>query len=1061
MRKVLLSVCSLVLSAHLLFAQSGPVSGVVRDANNETVPNVVVKVKNTNITAITDANGNFTINLPEGGSKVLEFQMQGFNPTEYTVGNTTSGIEISMSTRVYQMGGTTIYGRNLESDGLPTSEFTVTREQIAKRPITNIARALDSAPGIILTGEGGQPGSTPEMHIRGMGSLSASSAPLIVIDGSIYNGSLASLNTNDYESISLLKDATASALYGSRGANGVIMLTSRRGIKSDRPTINFDAQVGFVNRMLPEMETLGPKEYLEMAYQVHRQDLVSGGSASTNSPLTEQQINSMFNSLLGGYNPFKAPYNQIFDENGKVIDGLELKYTDNWMDEISRVGLRQQYNVSISNADDKSDYYFSIGYNSDEGIVKYSSFDRITTKLNLNSRITDWLRTGVNLTGNFQEQRNFTSQSNAFINPFLSAQTVGSIYPVYRYDSEGNPIIDPVTGEQEYDFGQYEEPEYGNPRQRRPFGANTNVLASLRYDDRSNNRYTLRGVTYLEATILKDFIARIDFSLDHINYTSSSYQNSKFGDGVPTKGRISKSLMTQNSTIFRQMLSWSPSWGPFELGTHDLTATIAHESSLDDMKNTNFSRTGFINESFKEGDAAAVNERSGSSIDQLAIESYLGVLDYNYARKYFLSASIRRDGTSRFSSESRWGNFWSVGGSWDIAKESFMEDASANWLDALRLKLSYGIMGNENLGTGSYYAWLPNYFYASNGTQPGVLFNSWGNPGLVWESQYMLNLGLEIAAYRRFVAAVDFYNKGSNDLLYVRPYAPSTGIGGIQDNVGSLSNKGIELALTGYIVESEQADGFKYNMQLNLSKNWNKVTKMQNADPTDPNKGDSIIGNIDIMAEGLAVGTYFLPEYAGVDPENGDELWYLNDGTTTNDYNEVNTREHRKVMGSPFRDLEGAMIHNFSYKNFDFSFQINFGIGGKFYDNFYQSLMQPSNISDGRALHADALNNWSYGNREGTNPRLDNNSPFIGSHSDRWLMSASFLKIQNINLGYTVPKKYLESLRLNSLRVYVAADNVWLLAGRKGVDIQQSFFGISSMHYFPYRSVMFGVNLGL
>ncbi len=1055
MRKVLLSVCGLLLSAHLLFAQSGPVTGVVRDSNNETVPGVTVKVKNTNIVAVTDADGKFTINLPEGGSKVLQFQAIGKSITEYSVGNATSGIEVTMGTQAIELGTASIYGRNITGDGTPVSVYKVDAEQMAKRPVTNIARVLDAAPGIVITGEGGQPGNTPEMHVRGFGSLSASSSPLIVIDGSVYNGSLSSLNTSDYESVSLLKDATASALYGSRGANGVILLASKRGVRSDKPNINFDMQVGFVNRMLPEMETVGPKEYLELAYQAYKTELIGGGTGAPNASLTDAQINQMFNNLLGGYNPYKGARSEVFDGNGKVRDGLELRYTDNWMDEISRVGFRQQYNVSISNGDGKSDYYFSLGYNSDEGIIKYSNFDRITTKLNLNSRVTDWLRTGVNITGNFQEQRNFVGQSNAYINPFLSAQTIGPIYPVYRYDADGNALMDPNTGEQLYDFGQ--NPDVGESR---PFGANTNVLASLQYDDRHNNRYAFRGVTYLEATILKDFIARVDFSLDYINFSSSNYQNPRFGDGVPTRGRISKSLVTQNSSIFRQMLTWVPSFGPFALGEHDLSVTVAHENSLDDLKNTDFSRTGFINESFKEGDAASVNERSGSSVDQLAIESYLGVLDYNFQRKYFFNASIRRDGTSRFSSQSRWGNFWSVGGSWDMAKESFMSSATETWLDALRLKLSYGVMGNENLG-GDYYAWLPNYFYAANGTDAGLLFNSWGNPNLLWESQYMLNLGIEIAGLRRFVAAIDLYDKGSDDLLYVRPYAPSTGIGGIRDNIGSLSNKGIELALTGYIVESDKSDGFRYNAQLNLSKNWNKVTKMQNNDPTDPTKGDTIIGGIDIMAKGLAIGTFFLPEYAGVDPDNGDELWYIADGSTTNDISVASLRENRKVMGSPFRALEGAMINNFSYKNFDFSFQFNFGIGGKFYDNFYQSLMQPSNIQQGQSLHIDALDNWSYANPEGKNPRLDNSNPNIGGHSDRWLITASFLKLQNINFGYTVPSKYLSSLKLNTLRVYVAADNVLLLAGRKGVDIQQSFFGVSSMHYFPYRSVMLGVNVGL
>lgn len=1050
MRKVLLSACGLFLSAHLLFAQSGPISGVVRDSSGEPIANITVKVKNSNIVAVTDGTGKFTINLPEGGSKVLQFQGQGFENTEYSVGSATSGIAITMPTKVYRIEEATIYGRDLTSDGSPVSQYKVDADQIAKRPITNIARALDAAPGIVLSGEGGQPGNTPEMHVRGFGSLSASSSPLIVIDGSIYNGSLSSLNPNDYESVSLLKDATASALYGSRGANGVIMLTSKRGIMSDKPNITFDAQAGFVNRMLPAMETVNAQEYLELAYQSYKMS----NNIAANMPLSGAELNALFRGQFGGYNPYYTPFGEVFDNKGKVNEGLTPLHPESWMNELERTGFRQQYNVSISNGDGKSDYYFSVGYNSDQGIIKHSSFDRVTTKLNLNSRITDWFRTGVTITGNFQEQNNFTSTQNAYANPFMTAQTMAPIYPVYLYDNDGNPVFDEATGEHMFDLGF--NPEYNRER---PFATNMHVIASLRDDTKFNNRYTLRGVTYLEATILKDFVARMDYSLDYINFTNSEYRNPNYGDGVANRGAIYKNFATQTSHIFRQMLTWSPSWGVFGLGQHDLTATVAHESSLDDIRNSNFARSGFVNDRFQEGDAAALNMSSGSNHNQLAIESYLGLVDYNYQKKYFANASIRRDGTSRFHEDARWGNFWSVGASWDMAKEDFMSAATNTWLDALRLKVSYGVMGNENLG-GDFYAWMPTYFFTSDNGVPAMAFNTWGNPGLLWESQYMLNLGIEIAALRRFAATIDLYDKGSDDLLYVRPYAPSTGIGGIRDNVGSLSNKGIEVALQGYIVESDQADGFRYAAQLNLSKNWNKVTKMQNNDPNDPNKGDTIMSSIMIMTEGLPVNAYFMPEYAGID-NNGNELWYLADGTTTNDYQIASLTENKRLMGSTFRDLEGAFINNFSYKNFDLSFQFNFGIGGKFYDNFYQMLMGPDNFQQGRGLHIDALNTWSPSNPEGELPALNPGNTDIGSASSRFLISSSFLKLQNINFGYTVPAKHLSSLKLNSLRIYVAADNIWLLAGRKGVDIQQDYFGVSSMSYFPYRSVMFGINLGL
>lgn len=1018
------------------------VTGKVLDEKGEGVPGATVIVKGTQTGTVTDMDGNFQINLPEDHN-VIEINGIGFTSKEVKVTDPATPLTVNLTPGNNQtIGEIEIYGQKIDPRKNTGSVTTVTAEDIAKKPITNVIKALDGSAGIQMTSGGGQPGSTPAFIMRGIGSLSASTSPLIVLDGSVYNGSLSSLNPNDMESISMLKDASASSLYGARGANGVILMTSKKGKKGEKPAIRINGQTGIVNRMLPALETIDKKEYYEMGYQMWKNYLVVNGSQSPDAPLSSTRKNQLLNTIFGGYNPFNMSVDQLFDDKGMINPDAQLLYDDNWMKELSRNGLRHVYDVSVSNGTDKGDYYFSVGYNNDEGIVKYTNYERITTNLRVNSQVTNWLKSGVSLMGAYENQRNFVGTTNAFSNPFMTAQTMGSIFPIYKYDSLGNQLKN-SDGSPIYDFG--DNPELG---QSRHFGKNTNVIASLQYDDRTNKTYVARGLGYLEAKFLKDFTIHTDLALDYSNYNGNFYGNMLYGDFINIKGLVQKTLQTQLSYTFKQMLIWKPSFGIFAQD-HSLGLTLDHENYLLSNNYYFIERSGFTGPEFKEGGAAAVAGASTTTFDQLAMESYLALANYDYKKKYFLTASFRQDGTSRFATDARWGSFWSVSGAWAIGEESFIRD-NVNWISNLKIRASYGIQGNEDLGS-NYYSWLPRYYFNPNGSRPGYSFNSWGNPELVWESQYMLDLGLDLGVLNdRFTATFDFYDRGSSDLLYVRTFAPSTGIGGIQDNVGSMQNIGMELELKGDAVRTRD---FNWNVQISLSHNKNKITEMQNE--------DSLIGNLDLMTKGQALGTYFVPRYAGVDKTNGDELWYTADGSTTADYSVASLPENRVIIGSPFRDLEGSMVNTFTYKNFDLSFQLNFGIGGKYYDYVYATLMQPGNGYSGTAWAPDILDSWSYDNPEGSLPRLDIGDPDIGSPSDRFFISSSFLKVQNINLGYTFKGKWLQNLKFSDLRVFVAADNVYLLAARKGVDIQQSLFGSSDLTYYPYRSIMFGLNVGL
>lgn len=1052
MKRILLLVALfLYMGVQVAFAQSRTLSGKVLDEKGEGIPGASVQVKGSTTGSVTDIDGNFQIEVPEG-KNVLVVKGMGTAAKEVTVSDFSKALTVSMTAGDSQeIEEVQVYGQSVDPRKATGSVNTITSKEIEKRPITNVIKALDGTAGIQVQSGGGQPGANPTINVRGFGSLSASGSPLIVVDGSVYDGSLLSINPTDVASMSLLKDATASSLYGARGANGVILITTKKGRKGEKPTINVDGSVGFVNRMLPARQTVNQADYYKLSYNMLKNYFIQQGDLQEGKAMTPGMMNVFWDQVMGGYNAYNMPKSQVIDPaTGQINPNASLLWNDNWMNELSRNGLRQQYNVSVSNGDNRGDYYFSVGYNKDQGIVKYTNYDRVTTRLNVNSQVTPWLKSGINLAGSFDNQRNFVTQTNAFSNPFLSAQSVGPIFPVYKYDTSGNRLYEP-DGTPLYDFG--DNPEYG---QSRNYGKNTNVIASLQKDDRTNYTYGARGVGYLEAKFLKDFTVRTDISLDYSNYTGNFYGSSQYGDFSRLGGLLQKTQQTQLSYTFRQQLFWKPSFSIFAPDNgHSLTVTLDHENYYLKRQYSFIERTGFTGPTFKEGAAAAVAGSSNSTTDYLAMESYLAAASYDYQNKYFLSASIRRDGTSRFSSSARWGNFYSIGGGWTISREDFMKPLTDKWLSNLKVRVSYGIQGNENLGS-NFYSYLPTYYFNPNNTSPGYSFNGWGNPNLKWEGQYMFNVGLDVGLFNdRISVSLDGYKRGSSDLLYVRPYAPSTGIGGINDNVGAMQNMGLEAVIKAAIVVPHNANAFGWDVAVNLQRIRNKMTKAQNA------KNDSIIGAITLLAPGQPVNAFFMPEYAGVDPQNGDELYRLADGSVTNNYNEASLVKNKKIVGSAFRQLEGSLVNNFSYKGFDLSFQVNFGIGGKFYDNNYQTLMGPDNGFAGLAWSTDMLNAWTYDNKSGTIPRVGIGETNIAQPSTRFLMSASFLKLQNVNIGYNIPQKYLKTLGFTKLRVYVAADNLFLITGRKGVDIQESYFGTSSLSYYPYRSVMFGVNIGL
>lgn len=1047
MRKILLTfTAASLLSGSVLFAQNQVVKGKVVDSKNEPIPGAVIKVRGTNTTTTADDEGNFSIEVSDPKA-MLVFSSMGGPEKIVSVSKVTETIVLDETSN--ELGGVSVYASKIDKRTYTGSLSEIKAEDIAKRPVTNVANALSgAAPGVMVTTGSGQPGSSPDIMLRGQGSLSASSAPLIVLDGAPYSGGLTTINPLDVESMTVLKDATAKAVYGSRAANGVILITTKRGKTEGKPRITFDGSVGALSRMGREYKRLGVKDYYETAWIGYYNSQVAAGS--NGDDITSEG----FVEFLGGYNAYNVPNSELIDKStGKVNSNATQLYSDDWQKELSRVGLRQNYNIAVANGNNVSDYYISVGYTRDQGIVKNSDYNRITTLIKANSQITSWLKTGFKLQAARENQLFFLGSGSAYVNPFFSAREMGSIYPVYRYDQSGNRMYE-ADGTPIYDFGYNTDGNNpGGSVQLRPFGMNTNGIAALYYNRPTVVSFTGTALGFLEATIAKDLTARTNFNVDLFSGETTQYYNSVYGDAANVGGRGVKANNNNLSWTFNQFLTYRPSSGAFDpkTGKHSFAITLGHEAYQLNQRSNNMSRTGFVSAATQELAMAALGEGSSSQLDMLSLENYFSQVEYNYDRKYYFSGSFSRNASSRFAPNKRWGNFGSVGVGWIMSQEAFMK--KYNWIDLLKVRASWGVTGNDAIN--NLYAYMSRYAVSHNSTTAGVRFANFASPDLVWEGMVDMSIGADFGFKKnRFTGSLDFYSRGSNQLLFIYPLAESVGSTGVYYNVGATRNTGIELQLSADAVRTQN---FNWNLRLNLANNRNQIISLRDGE-------DSIISGGTILAKGHAISSWYMPEYAGVSA-TGQPMWYKKDGTTTSDYQSVLPEDY-KMFGSSFRPIEGSITSTWRYKNLDLSVLLQFGLGGKFYDQTYAGLMGGGPDRLGNAIHEDMLNTWKQPGDENNPdvvPAFSYGSEGIDGAriSSRFLVSNSFLNIKNINVGYNFNPAKISRAGFTNLRIYAASDNIFQRAARIGMDPNTAFFGVSSFNYFPYRTFVVGVNLGL
>ncbi len=919
-------------------------------------------------------------------------------------------------------------------------------EKIAQRPVANVTKALEGlASGVQTTSGSGQPGSGVSVVIRGFGSINASQTPLYVVDGIPYDGNIVSINPNDIESMTILKDASAGALYGSRGANGVVMITTKKG-NQGKIKVNLKANWGFASRSIPRYETMDEKGYIETVFQSYKNDLMlnSGLSYADAAVGALNNMKSGATAIFGKneqYNPFNYSITELIDPaTGKVRSDATLKYSEDWLDEaMADSPLRQEYNVSLNGGSEKTKYMFSLGYLNEDGMLKTTKFERLNGRMNIDSEVTKWLKAGMNASFSRNES-NVAQENNSYnSNVWYTATLMAPIFPVFEKDATGATIMD-ALGQPVFDYGS-----------NRPAGANAdwNTIATL-YDDKySSASDNLSARMYATIGDLKEgplegLKLSVNYGVDLVNNAGMTYYNPYNGNSVAVKGTIDKYTTRKSSYTFNQILSYDR-----EFGKHHVSAMVGHEFYKYNYQYLGATKTGFPFGGLFELDAATTISDASSYQDNYAVESILSRVEYDYDDKYYLSASYRTDGSSRFHKDNRWGHFWSVGGNWRISQEEFLKDKE--WLNNLSVKASYGVQGNDDLKT--YYAWQSFYSLGwPNANMSGVALSSLENKDLKWEKNGNLNVGIEGRVFDRLSVSVEWYSRKTSDMLMSFPMASSLGFDGYNKNIGSMRNTGWDITLAGDIIK---LNDFNWRLTLMGSTVKNKVLKLAD-------KPEIISGSY-IIKEGETLNSFYTANSAGVDPATGQQLYWawekdengnqVGERYITN--NQAEATKCKEIQGSRIPNLYGSFTNEFRYKDFDLSVLCTYSIGGKVLDSVYRTLLYGNYI--GQAKHAHLGRAWTQPGDITDIPRIEVGKSYIVTDAD--LVNASYLAIKNITLGYSLPKKIAQSLKMQNVRFTATGDNLVLFNCLKGMDPQFNFTGGTDFGYVPVRTVSFGVDV--
>ncbi len=1064
MRKIVLLFTAILGCCLLASAQNREVSGTVTDPDGAPIIGASVFVKGTSTGTTTSSEGTFSVTAPANGTLMVAFI--GYRTQEVAVaGKTHLAIQLDEDHKAIDEVIVVAYGTASKAS-LTGSVTSVKSADIEKRATSSATSTLEGvSPGVQVNSSYGEPGSAPDIRIRGFGSINGTNAPLYVVDGTIFSGSINDLNPADIESINVLKDASSAALYGNRAANGVVLITTKKG-RSGKLNINVSTKQGVYTRGIKEYETLGADRWMEAMFTSLYTDNFDYYAYKAGLEYDAAHANAIADSkaeLIPQYikrNIYDAADDAVFDDNGKVIAKKLPGYTDlDWFDGVEQTGYRGEYNIQADVAGDRYDVFASLSYLNEEGYIKNNSFERFTARLSANFKANKWFRTGINLSGSSQyNDYQAMAYSAYYANPFYSARMMAPVYPMYMHNDDGSYLLDD-NGEKIFDTTS-------------PYLDNRNIAYELQHDYNRVSLLTLNGSAYATFTFLKDFEFTVRGSLDERYSVTKGYNNPEIGDGASNGGRMDKTYYKYRTYTLQEQLTYNKDFADH----HHIDVLLGHE---------NYVHKYDYDYAMKVTQGVSVDQFNAFSamqyIEGLAhnykTESYLARARYNYDERYFVEASFRRDGSSRFAKDARWGNFWSVGGSWVISNEGFMKKAS--WVDFLKLRGSYGEVGNDQ--SAGWYAYKTLYGLGQNDNKMALVASQLGNPDLKWETTQSFDIGIDARLWDRVDLTLDYFSKRSKDLIYNENLPQSGGTLSTGDsnpyitrNFGSVKNYGVEVAVNVDLIRNKN---WKWDLGVNATFLKNKIKELPNHEGYD--------SGTQRLEEGHSIFEFYLYQYAGVDQltgyamyefdtENYDAETYAAAGYAEEIggkyYTPVTSYARKDWSGTALPTVYGGITTTLTWKNLTFNALCSYSIGGKVYDSTYRVLMYPS-LTGPQALHKDILGAWN-GVPEGMTADSPNRLnpdgvPTTGSDmatytyaaSDRWLTDASYFIIKNIGLTYTFPKRWMSKLGLGGLSVSFNVENPLTCTSRRGLNPQYSFSGSQDQTYVSARIYTFGANL--
>lgn len=1068
------------------------ISGLVLDSSNEPVIGASITVKGTSLGTISDYDGEFILSVADDAT-TLVVSFVGMQTQEVAIKERMI-ITLHEATEMIQEVVVTGYG-NVSKGSFAGSAQAVDAEVIEKKSPTEVSKALaGEVAGVQVINSSGQPGTNATLVIRGVGSLNGSATPLYVVDGVTYDGDISAIDPGDIASTTVLKDAAATALYGSRGANGVVVITTKKGNSNEEGKIDVDVKYGANMRLLPLYDVVtSPEEYVTMSwlslYNSFRLDnknnqaqsiknankaLYSNGGLPVGYNLWDAKGEYLINDGLATY----GYVNPSFDMNIPRRKGYEN--LESWRDEIFRVGQKANATVKFHGGTEKMDYYTSIGYLKDEGYYQSSDYSRITLRSNLNFTPKKWLKGNLNVSYSYSDMNSPNQEGDGQMNNgFYYVNAIPAIYPVFLRNADGETYIDPRTGRLAYDYGD---------GLGRAFGFGINPAGALHLDKQKQVQHTVNAQGGLELKLYKGLKLSVDAGLHYYNNLYSDLTNKYYGDAAGI-GRLLQQSTNSLSFTAKEMLSYNTN-----IGDHVIDAAIVHENLYYRSSFMYGYKSDLANgESLNLSNAIIMQALEGNT-DGFAMDSYLARFTYSYDEKYLISANYRADGSSRYAPGHRWGHFGSVSAAWSFTNEPFMEPLS-EWIKDGKLRLSWGVLGNQ---IGSLYSYSDLYGILNVIEELGILWGSKGNGSITWERTKTTDLGLEFSVDKYLDVELDYFYKLTDNMLFGRAVAPSLGYGSKPVNDAKMENQGVEFTFKAHAVDTRNV---KLDIRLNGAHYTNKMLEM----PIDYYDAD---GNpvrqkmSGAMAVGHSMYDHYTVVYGGVDEATGDALYQgyydtrygsFKDSKGNNEYNYISSlpqwlmEQEEDGVENPEQYLADTMIVDMAFAasqyvgksylpslsgglGFDLdvygvtlSVACSYQLGGYGYDYTYMTLMANGPVG-GHNWHTDMRNAWTEHNNKTDVPRLSNGNGMYDSYanapSTRFLTSNSYFSLNSIQVGYNFPKKLIEKIKLNRLHVYVSADNLAIATARKGYNPMTSFTGSSDTHgYSPLSTVMGGIKV--